>query len=39
MACVGLKLKVTGQGQDVVGLTSFLNQEQFSIQCSQGLGE
>jgi len=30
MAHKGLKLKVTGQGQDAVGLTSILDQEQFS---------
>jgi len=30
MAHGGLKLEVTGQGQDVVGLTSILDQKQFS---------
>jgi len=30
MARRGLKLKVTGQGQDAVSLTSILNQGQFS---------
>jgi len=30
MAHMGLKLKVTGQGEDMVGLTFILNQGQFS---------
>jgi len=30
MARRGLKLKVTGQGRDAVGLTSILDQGQFS---------
>jgi len=29
MACLGLKLKVTNQVQDVVGLTSILSRGQF----------
>ena len=27
----GLKLKVTGQGQDTVGLTSLFDRERFSV--------